>query len=421
MKTVAVIGAFDSKGAEYSYLIDRLHGHGVGTLSIDLSALDEPTFLPDIAAKEVAAAGGRDFLSESDCDLTKSEKMSIMARGAVKIVSELQREARIHGIIAMGGGQGTFMATEVMRVLPIGFPKLLVSTILNLPGTTHRAFRDLADTLLMNSVVDVSGDNAIILSVIDEAAGAIAGMLAADPDRHLKNGNAKKKIAISMWGVTTPCVNRIRRRLEDLGYEVYAFHANGVAGGTIERLVKQGFFQGVVEITLSEFVQDRIGVYNRPLPNRLDGPSEADIPYVLVPGGVDMVQMVRPFDVLPEKYRNRQSFFHNENAMFVRSTSEECALIGREIAKKLNAARYPAKVFLPAGGLSDADKPGGPLWNPESDRALFSSLRENLKNTDVTEVNAHINDIAFADLVAEAMDSSMKARYTANQIDAKRR
>jgi len=404
MKKIAVIGSMDTKGMEYLYLIGKLKEYGAETISIDISTYGKPAFTPDITSDRIAMAGGRDFLHEENCELTKSEKLSVMAAGAVKTVCELQETGDIDGIIGMGGGQGTFMISEVMRALPIGFPKFLISTILNLPGATHRAFRDLGDTVLMNSVVDVSGDNAIILSVMDKAAGAIVGMANSESEKHFEAAPGRKKIGISMWGVTTPCVSRIRSQLEAQGYEVYAFHANGIAGAIIEKLVKQGFFDGMIEITLSEFVQDRVGVYNRPIPNRLDGPSVSAIPYILAPGGVDMVQMVRPFDNLPERYQDRQYFYHNENAMFVRSTGEECNYIGEEISKKLNAGITPVKVFLPLQGLSDADKEGGPLRNPENDEKLFEAIRKNFTNGEIVEVDAHLNSTEFADRIADAMN-----------------
>ncbi len=399
---IAVIGAFDTKGAENAYLVSEIRRLGADCCTIDISTRGEPGLIPDYSAADVAAEAGSsiDILH----DLTdRPAGMAIMSRGAARIVDQLRRSGQIQGVVAMGGGQGTNMAIPVMRALPIGFPKLLFSTIAGLPAAV-KDFEGINDTVLVNSLVDVAGLNDILRMGITRSAGAIVGMASSGAEALLEPSGRKKRVGITMWGVTTKAVDAVRSRLEDAGVEVYAFHASGLGGPVMEKMIDQGFFDGIVDLTLAEVSNPLVGGnYDRD-ETRMRTAGKRGLPMVVIPGGVDMISAHPPLEKLPSRFQRRQRYFHNADLVFIRTSPEENRLIGQEIASRINESRGIVKVLLPMRGFSAVDAEGGPLWDPASDEALADSLRTHVKSgVSVQEYPLHINDPCFAALVADTM------------------
>lgn len=398
-KRVALAATLDTKSQEVLHLARLLEARGIVPVFVDLGIKGAPPFSPDVTAGQVAEAGGSS-LEKIRAGMDRSDALDIMGRGAAKAVSKLCDEGKIQGAIGVGGGQGGMLAAMIMRALPIGFPKLILSTTALIAGVASQ-YEGVNDTLVMNSVVDVSGENPILSAMFLKAAGAIAGML-AEENPMVQLGDTPR-VGISMWGVTTPCVNRAREILEREGCQAYVFHATGLGGRIMEDLVAQGYLNAVLDLTLPEVSVNVAGGEYPPIPYRLTRAGEKGIPQVVSVGGVDMVRFPPPFD-LPEKFRGRPYYMHNKDVMFVRSFPEENIEIAREIARKLNRAKGPVRVLLPLKGVSAVDREGEVLWNPEADEALFSTLKKELKpEIQVIQVDAHINDEIFAEKAAKEL------------------
>ena len=402
-KVVAVLGTLDSKGAEFAFLKARLQAEGVDTLVVDAGVLGPPGFLPDIAAGALAEAGGAS-LDALVGDRDRGRAMSVMSAGAARVLKRLYAEGRFDGIIAMGGGGGTAIGTAAMRALPVGVPKLMLSTI---GGGDVRAYVDVSDLIMMPSVVDIAGINRLSAKILTNAAGAIAGMVKAEPP-----GSAADRplIAATMFGVTTPCVTKAQTVLEAAGYEVLVFHAVGSGGRTMEGLIRDGFFSGVLDITTTELADELAGGALSAGPHRLEAAGEAGIPQVVSVGALDMVNFGPP-ETVPEKYRGRQFYRHNPQVTLMRTTREQNAALGKTIADKLNRARGPTTLMIPTRGVSLIDMEGKPFHDPEADAALFSALRGNIAgNVAVIELDVDINDEAFAVRAAEVLIESLLNR-----------
>jgi uncharacterized protein (UPF0261 family) len=398
IKSVAVFGTFDTKGQEYAYLMEHLEKCGLNCVSIDLGTRGEPPFKPTIPATVVAEAGGLSLEQLKNED--RSKCLLMMATGTARICRRLCDENEIDGVIAIGGGQGTYMAGIVMREIPIGVPKLIVSTTATVAENSVH-YIGINDTMIVNSLVDVSGLNPILRMILNKAAGAMAGMVEADHD--LSKMGEKTPIGISMWGVTTPCVNAVQKKLEENGYEPFVFHTTGLGGRIMENLADSGFLKGVVDITLPELSIPIAGGQYPVIPFRLTKAGNAGIPQVVSFGGVDMISFFKPFD-LPKKFKNRPYYMHNENLMFVRSTPRENELFADTIAERLNASKGLVKVLIPLKGLSAVDIEGNVMYDPEANRALFGRFKEKLrKDIEVVEMDCHINDPQFAGKAVELL------------------
>lgn len=388
-RTVAIIAALDTKGDEATLIRDYVAGQGLSTLVIDVGVLDAPTIPADVSRAEVASAGGAS-LAELIGTRDKARAMAAMTRGAAVIAARLHAEGRLDGIVGIGGSAGTAIATSAMRALPVGVPKLCVSTVA--AGDT-RPYVGTKDVTLMYSVVDVAGINRLSGRILTNAAAAIAGMVAADPptvaDRPL--------LAASMFGNTTPCVDRARKSLEAAGYEVLVFHATGAGGQTMESLIGDGYIAGVLDLTTTEWADELCGGVFSAGPERLDAAARAGIPRVIAPGCLDMVNFGAP-ETVPEQYRGRILYHWNPNVTLMRTTPEENARLGEIIAEKANRGTGPVAVLLPLKGVSQLDSEGGDFWWPEADRALLDAIRRTLRpGIPLIELDVNINDPAFAD------------------------
>jgi len=393
MATVVLLGTLDTKGNEYEFLRGQLHAHGVEAMLVDVGSGGDPLVEPDVGAAEVAAAGGAELAALTD----RGEAVETMARGAEAVVRRLYDEGRLQGILALGGSGGTSIATRAMRALPVGVPKLMVSTMAS--GDT-RPYVGAVDIAMMYSVVDIAGINAISERILANAAAAIAAMAQVDVPAHAQ---ARPLIGATMFGVTTPCVTRARERLEELGYEVLVFHATGTGGQSMEALARGGYLVGILDATTTELADELVGGVLSAGPERLDAAGELGLPQVVSLGALDMVNF-GPVDTVPERFRSRNLYEHNPTVTLMRTTPDECRELGRTIGRKLSAARGPVALFVPLRGVSMIAVEGGPFHDPAADVALREGLHETLSDTvEVHELDLDINDPAFAEAMADRL------------------
>jgi uncharacterized protein (UPF0261 family) len=396
VKTVVLTGSLDTKGREFSFLKALIEKEGLKTLVVDFGVMGEPALVPDITRQEVAQAGGGD-LGHLASGGHKDEAMRVMAAGLAVVVRRLFDEGRLDGIIGMGGGGGTSLSTTAMRTLPVGVPKVMVST---LGGGDVSAYVGTRDITIMPSIVDVAGFNRISRAIYANAAGAIAGMVKM---KTAKTDEEKPLISASMFGNTTLAVDRARRVLEAHGYEVLVFHATGTGGRTMEGLISDGYITASLDITTTELADEVCGGVLNAGPERCLAASRSGIPAVLVPGCVDMANFWG-MDTVPEKYRTRNLYQWNPNITLLRTNAEENSRIGGMIAAAANAATAPVAILLPLGGVSQLDSPGGEFWDPQADRACFDAIKNNLKpGIPVIEMDDNINDPGFADRAVETL------------------
>lgn len=402
MATVVLVGTLDTKGVEYGYLRDRLLEHGVDVLLVDAGIVGEPKVPPDIPRDEVARSAGAD-VSELASAGDRGAAVEMMGRGAGEVLKSLYDEGRLDGVLGLGGSGGSSLATYAMRQLPVGVPKLMVSTVAS--GDT-RPYVGAVDVTMMYSVVDIAGINRVSARILSNAAGAIAGMAkAAVPEP----GEEKPLVGATMFGVTTPAVDAARERLEELGYEVLVFHATGTGGRSMEALIEGGFITAALDLTTTELADDLVGGVLSAGPDRLEAAGEIGIPQVVSLGALDMVNF-GPRESVPERFEDRNLYVHNPTVTLMRTTPEECAELGRRIARKLNAANGPLTLFVPLKGVSLIDTEGQPFHDPEADAALFETLRENLNDSvEVREMDTDINDPAFARAAAERLHEHYQA------------
>lgn len=390
--TILLLGTLDTKGSEYAYVRELIEARGCSVLVVDAGVLGEPAITPEVSAAEVAAAGGSS-LKELRARGDRGAAVDAMTAGARAVVARLHAERRFDAVLGLGGGGGTTLIAAAMRELPVGVPKLIVSTMAS--GNTA-PYVDVKDVTLMYSVVDIAGLNPLSRRILANAAGAICGMatqaVPAAKDRPL--------IAATMFGVTTPCVNAARARLEAAGYEVVVFHATGSGGRAMEGLIDDGFFAGVLDVTTTEWCDEVVGGVLSAGPDRLSAAGRRGIPQVVSVGALDMVNF-GAIDTVPSEFQGRTLYRHNATVTLMRTSPDECAEIGRCIATQLNRATGPTTLVLPLGGVSMIDAKGQPFHDPEADLALFDALRNNAgPNVRVVEIDAHINDPGFADALA---------------------
>ena len=393
--TVVLLGTLDTKGVEYAFLRDRLRERGVDVLVVD-AGIHQPVGLePDISRQEVARAGGAD-VDELAAGGDRGAAVTAMAVGAEQVVLRLHAEGKLAGILALGGSGGSSIATRAMRALPVGVPKLMVSTVAS--GDT-RAYVGAVDVTMMYSVVDISGVNRVSARIMANAAGAIAGMVEAT----VPELEAKPLVGATMFGVTTPCVTRARERLEELGYEVLVFHATGAGGESLEALARGGFLAGVLDTTTTELADELVGGVFPAGPGRLEAAGAAGVPQVVSLGALDMVNF-GPRETVPPQFEGRNLYVHNPTVTLMRTTPEECAELGRTIGRRLSGAKGPTVLFVPLKGVSMIDVEGQPFYDADADAALFAALRETLADSvEVHELNTDINDPEFAVAMADRL------------------
>lgn len=394
MPTIAVLGTLDTKGTEVGFLAEQIRARGCDTLVVDMGVLGPPAFEPDVSRQTIVGAVGEriEALAASG---DRGQAVAAMTRGVERVLPELHAQGRFAGVIGIGGSAGTTMATAGMRALPIGVPKLMVSTI---AGGDVAPFVGSKDITMVPSIVDISGLNRISRHVISQAASAAAAM--AQSETPAPTGDDRPLIAASMFGNTTQCVDAAREQLESSGYEVVVFHSTGTGGRTMEDLVAADYFDAVLDVTTTELADELVGGVMSAGPTRLEGAAEAGIPSIVVPGCLDMVNFWAP-ETIPQGYRGRRLYRHNPNVTLMRTTPGENQELGRRLAERVNKSKGPVAVFLPLKGISVISAAGQPFCWPAADQALFGAIRKTLRpGIPLFELDLEINDPAFAEAVA---------------------
>lgn len=401
MKTIAIAGTFDSKGHEFAYVKELIEGLGLATLTINTGVF-EPVFEADVSNAEVAKAVGAD-IKEIAAKGDRAYATEVLSKGMEIVIPKLYEEGKFDGILSFGGSGGTSLVAPGMRKLPIGVPKVIVSTMAS--GDVS-GYIGTSDIVMMPSVVDVAGLNSISTKIFANAAFAIAGMVKFE-DTHVIE--KKPLVAATMFGVTTPCLTAAQEYLEAKGYEVLIFHATGTGGQSMEALVDGGFIEGVLDITTTEWADELVGGMLAGGPHRLEAAGRKGIPQVVSVGAVDMVNF-GPMDSVPEKFKGRNLYKHNPMITLMRTTIEENKAIGHVIAEKLNATTGPAVIMLPLKGVSGIDTEGEPFYGPEEDKMLFDTIRSevNKNAVDLEEYDLHINDKTFAETAAQKLIDLME-------------
>ncbi len=389
--TVLLVGALDTKGAEYAFVKDLIEAAGLQTLVVDFGVMGQPAFEPDVGRAEVAGAGGGD-LAHLASGTRKDEAMRTMAQGLASVVERLYGEGRFDGILGMGGSGGTSIATAAMRTLPVGVPKVMVSTV---GGGDVSVYAGSKDITFMPSVVDVAGINRLSRAIYANAAGAISGMVRTEAEA---TAAERPLIAASMFGNTTAAVDHARGLLEAEGYEVLVFHATGSGGRTMEDLISDGYIAGCLDMTTTELADEICGGVFSAGPDRVQAAPRQGVPTVIVPGCVDMANF-GGIETVPDHYRDRNLYQWNPEVTLLRTNAEENRQMGAMLAAAANAGQAgKVSVLIPLGGVSMLDSDGDRFWDPGADQACYDALKSDLRaGIPLTEMDANINDPEFAE------------------------
>lgn len=393
MATIAILGTLDSKAEEHSFIAERIRERGHNVALIDVGTGGEPQITPDYSRYEVAAATGVDLKSLIERH-DRGACVVAMSEAAPIFLAQLVEAGTINGVVSLGGGGGTAIGTAAMRALPIGFPKLMVSTLAS-GNTAH--YVGTKDIVMMPSIVDVSGLNRISRTIFTRAAGAICGMVEAKIDEE----GGKPLIVASMFGNTTTCVNEAKAILEEAGYEVLVFHATGSGGQAMESLIESGMVSGVLDVTTTEWADEVVGATLSAGPTRMDAMTKAKVPTVVVPGCVDMANFGSR-ETVPPEFEGRNFYIHNPQVTLMRTNTRECAEIGKVIAIKANANTAPVAILNPLKAVSEINGEGQAFYDQEADTALFKAIRTNAQ-VEVIDLEETINSFVFARACAEKL------------------
>lgn len=400
---VLLFATLDTKGAEAEFVRAELRRHGASVTLIDAGCIGEPALQADLSREELFQAAGIS-LEKLQLQRDRGAAITASAKAAALLARQWYEEGKVDGVLGIGGSAGTTIGAAAMRALPLGVPKLLVSTLAS--GQVRQYVGD-KDILMLNSVVDIAGINRISRLVLANAAAAMAGMVQASRSaaRELNRFSDKPLVAATMFGVTTPCVSRAREVLEQAGYEVLVFHATGSGGQAMESLVADGLIAGVLDITTTELADELVGGVLSAGPNRLTVAAKHGVPQVVSVGALDMVNFSEP-ETVPKKFAERKFYQHNPTVTLMRTTVDENRKLGEEIGRKISASTGPACIMLPLQGVSAIDKAGQPFDDFTARQALFGAIRETLKtsaNVELVELDVHINEVAFAEAAANKL------------------
>jgi uncharacterized protein (UPF0261 family) len=404
-KTILIIGTFDTKGNECAYVRDLIVGRGHKTLMMNVGIFDSG-IETDISAAQVAQAGGGNLEALRSAN-DRGAAINVILAGAAALLPQLYAEGKFDGVIALGGSGGTSIATAGMRGLPVGVPKVMVSTV---ASGDVQSYVDVKDITMMYSVVDIAGLNSLSRRILANAAGMICGAV----EQIIPLAEDKPLIAATMFGVTTTCVMQVRELVEKAGYEMLIFHATGSGGRAMEALIEGGFIKGVADITTTEWCDELVGGVLSAGANRLEAAGRKGIPQVVSVGALDMVNF-GAYETVPAQFQDRKFYRHNANVTLMRTTPQENAELGRIIAHKLNSGKGRTVMMLPLKGVSAIDAEGQPFYSPEADSALFAAIRANLaSHIELVELDKHINDPAFAAALAERLLGLLAEREEVN-------
>jgi uncharacterized protein (UPF0261 family) len=397
---VFLFATLDTKGREAAFVRGLLASWGIPVTLVDVGAIGTPAVEADVKRERIFELAGTSLeVIQQKAD--RGDAVTKAADGAARLARHAYERGELSGVLSLGGSAGTTIGTAAMRALPLGVPKVMLSTLAS--GMVRQYVRD-KDIVMLNSVVDIIGINRVSREVLSQAARTMAGLVKY-PGPAREEGD-KPLVAATMFGVTTRCVERAREMLERAGYEVLVFHATGNGGQAMESLVSEGLIAGVLDITTTELADEQVGGFLSAGPDRLLAAGKAGIPQVVSTGALDMVNFYAPESV-PAKFKDRTFYKHNANVTLMRTTPEECAAIGAEVVRKLSAAKGPVSVLLPGRGVSAIDKAGQPFDDPRARRALHDAIRSGLRGVDVMELDLHINDEEFADAAATRLIALM--------------
>lgn len=407
MATIAILGTLDTKGVEHGFVAELIRRRGHKTLVIDVGTDQPPGIAAEVSREEVASIGGID-LAGLVARHDRGECVAAMGKAAAAALAKLHGEGRFDGVISLGGGGGTSICAAAMRALPLGVPKLMVSTLAS--GNTAQ-YVGVKDITMMPAIVDVAGINRISRTILSRAAGAICGMV----ETEIPAGEDRPIIVASMFGNTTECVQAAKAILERAGYEVLVFHATGTGGRAMESLIEAGMAAGVLDITTTEWADELVGGILGAGRTRLEAAGKTGTPAIVAPGCLDMVNFGAR-DSVPEKFANRTFYQHNPQVTLMRTTHAECAELGRILAEKVNAYTGPVTVLIPTRAISVISAPRQPFHDPKADQALFHAIKANLKpGIPVVEVDCTINEPAFSEACATALLSHLGAKSPLNK------
>jgi uncharacterized protein (UPF0261 family) len=403
MPSVFLFATLDTKGREADYVRGLLMSWSVPVTLVDAGALGTPQVTADIPREEIFVLAGTS-LDAVRARADRGEAVTAAATGAERLAREAYARGALSGVLGLGGSAGTTIATAAMKALPLGVPKVMLSTLAS--GMVRQFVGD-KDIVMLNSVVDILGLNRVSRQVLSQAARAMAGLV-THPAPALQPDD-KPLVAATMFGVTTPCVERARELLERAGCEVLVFHATGNGGQAMESLIRDGLIAGVLDITTTELADEHVGGFLTAGPDRLTAAGAMGVPQVVSTGALDMVNFYGP-DSVPERFKGRRLYRHNANVTLMRTTAEESATIGTDIARKLSAARGPVAIMLPQRGVSAIDRAGQPFDDPEARRALHDAILAGAAGLDVTALDLHINDPEFAEAAAGKLIDLLRAQ-----------
>lgn len=397
---VYVIGTMDTKGSEVSFVADAIRKWGLSVRTVDVGTLSEPTIAPDINRSAVLAMGPNGSASLQGPSLEGLDRGQAVERMSLALVEYLKKEyldGELGGVIGLGGSGGTSLITAALRAIPIGVPKVMVSTV---ASGNIAPYVGCSDVFVCPSVVDVSGLNAVSTKILTNAANALAGMMNGAASSH----PTKPALGMTMFGVTTPCVTGVRQALEQLGYDCLVFHATGVGGQAMEGLVESRFIEGLLDLTTTEVADEVVGGVFPAGAKRFDILATREIPCVMSVGAMDMVNF-GAMSTVPEPFKTRKLHIHNSNVTLMRTTPDENRRCAQWMVAKLQRARGPITLLLPSHGVSALDAPGQPFHDPEANAVLFEELERGLEgrsNIRVERVPAHINDAVFIERAIQA-------------------
>lgn len=400
MKTIAILGTFDTKGKELKFIKDCIESAGCATLCVHTGVF-EPLIEPDVSNADLAAAVGADInaiIEKRD----RATATDVLSRGTQALIPQLYAQGKFDGIISIGGSGGTSLATPAMRALPLGVPKVMVSTMAS--GDVS-PYVGTSDVIMIPSVVDAEGLNDISKVIFQNACNAVVGMV---QNKKEIVSDGKPLLAATMFGVTTPCIKAAKEYLEGEGYDVLVFHATGTGGQCMEALIEQGFIKGVLDMTTTEWCDQVVGGVLAAGPDRLTAAGKAGIPQVVSVGALDMVNF-GPWDTVPAQFKERNLYKHNPTVTLMRTTPEECVQIGTEIASRIVEAKGKTALMLPLKGVSAIATEGQAFYDADADEALFSTLKEKVAGSavEVIEMDTDINDSEFAIAAAKKLISML--------------
>jgi len=400
MATIAVLGTLDSKGEEHAFVAGLIAARGHRPLLIDVGTGGPATVVPDVTREQVAAAAGID-LSALLARKDRGECVVAMTKAAPALLARLAKEGRIQGVVSLGGGGGTAIGTAAMRALPLGFPKLMVST---LAAGNVAPYLGTKDITMMPSIADVAGLNRLSRTIFTRAAGAICGMVESEP----VVDSARPLVVASMFGNTTACITEAKKVLEAAGYEVLVFAATGAGGRIMESVIESGIVSGVLDLTTTEWADELVGGVLNAGPERMDAAAKAKVPVVVGPGCLDMVNFGEQASV-PAKFTGRTFYIHNPQVTLMRTTAAECADLGRIVAQKANAYSAGAVIMIPTKAISVISAEGKPFHDAAADQALFAALKQHAR-VPVREFAEEINSPTFAQACAQQLIELMRAK-----------